>query len=295
MRFDGRARDIYTPVDGMSFSTLAEDAYVATIKPDRTIAAIQTTPERANIGKLVGQRGGGHLREILKEALPDEINHATPLYLILDDISGASLISAWAWMHWTPDWMEQFKDKRDEHIKRMEGVCIGFRPGSQALDVVRFDHPQQGEPAPSPGLRNPEDPDGWHPLTNQDKVGMRRARCIDLWQDDVIHIHSAFQDSASAPSGVRQVLHEYRLTASADPHTLELLSLEAEPRVLPFPECTAAPANLRRLLGTPLGQLRNQVLTSLPGSAGCTHLNDAVRALAEVPALLDKLKQQRDA
>jgi hypothetical protein len=31
------------------------------------------------------------------------------------------------------------------------------------------------------------------------------------------------------------------------------------------------------------------VLKSLPGTLGCTHLNDALRALAEVPALVGRL------
>lgn len=289
-RFDGRARDILTAADGRAFTPLAEDAYVAMVKNDRTIQAITATPPRDNIEKLLGERGGGHLREVLKTHLPTEIQQATPLYLVLDDISGTSLICGWAWMHWRDDWIELFKGNREEHLKRMEGVCIGFRPGSQALDLARFEKPKEDDPAPSPGLRNPEDPDGWHTFTDQTQVGMRRARRIDLWrQDGVIHIDSAFQDSASTPQGVRMVLHEYRLLATVDPDTLAILTIEARPCVLPFPECTAAPANLQRLVGTPIDELREQVLNQLPGTAGCTHLNDAVRALAETPSLVQKL------
>jgi hypothetical protein len=36
--------------------------------------------------------------------------------------------------------------------------------------------------------------------------------------------------------------------------------------------------------------MREKVLAELPGVAGCTHLNDALRALAEAPALLEKLR-----
>jgi hypothetical protein len=70
-----------------------------------------------------------------------------------------------------------------------------------------------------------------------------------------------------------------------------VLSVEAEPRVLPFVECTSAPANLQRLIGAPLPELRDRVLAELRGTAGCTHLNDALRALAEVPALIDHLPE----
>jgi len=36
--------------------------------------------------------------------------------------------------------------------------------------------------------------------------------------------------------------------------------------------------------------LRKTVLSKLAGTAGCTHLNDVLRALAEVPQLLEKLR-----
>ncbi len=294
-RFVGRARDILTAADGAGFTALAEDGYIAAIAPDRTIQAISAAPARDRLDKLLGERGGGHLREVIRENLPEETAQGTPLYLILDDISGVSLICGWAWSHWSSDWLGQIQGQREEHLKRMEGVCIGFRPGSRALDPARFLIPAAEEPAPSPGLRHPGDPEGWHEFTAQEEVGMRRARRVDLWRDEVIHIDSAFQDSASTPAGVRMVLHEYRLTATADPATLEILTIAAEPGVLPFPECTAAPANLQRLVGTPLAELRANVLASLPGVAGCTHLNDALRALAEVPVLARHLPPQEAA
>ena len=117
---------------------------------------------------------------------------------------------------------------------------------------------------------------------------MRRARRMDVRRLDTrIVIDAAFQDSATTPSGGRAVVHEYRLSATADAQSLRLLSVEAEPRVLPFVECPSATANLSRLLGTPLPELRDKVLAELRGTAGCTHLNDALRALAEVPALAE--------
>ncbi|HEY2659678.1 MAG TPA: DUF2889 domain-containing protein [Caulobacteraceae bacterium] len=120
---------------------------------------------------------------------------------------------------------------------------------------------------------------------------MRRARRIDVWVDDLIRIDAAFQDSATNPQGGRTAVHEYRLTAAADPGSLKLLAVYAEPRVLPYPECPAAAANVTRMIGTPLPDLRERVLNDLRGTAGCTHLNDALRALAEVPALVQRLRQ----
>jgi hypothetical protein len=118
---------------------------------------------------------------------------------------------------------------------------------------------------------------------------MRRARRIDISCDTLIRIDAHFQDSATTPEGTRSALHEYRIRATADPVALTLLSIEADPRVLPFAECPAAAPNAQRLVGKSLAQLRETVLDELRGVLGCTHLNDALRALADVPALLPRV------
>jgi hypothetical protein len=174
--------------------------------------------------------------------------------------------------------------------RKTEGVCAGFRPGSSALNADGTSSAQQSF-ADVCDLRRTDDPDGWHAFTDQADVGMRRARRIDVWVDDLIRIDAAFQDSATNPQGGRTAVHEYRLTAAADPGSLKLLAVYAEPRVLPYPECPAAAANVTRMIGTPLPDLRERVLNDLRGTAGCTHLNDALRALAEVPALVQRLRQ----
>ncbi|MGV9960193.1 DUF2889 domain-containing protein [Rhodococcus aetherivorans] len=79
---------------------------------------------------------------------------------------------------------------------------------------------------------------------------------------------------------------EYLVKATADPVTGELLSLSAYPRVLPYDECPLASLSVDRIFGTPLRDLRVAVLEIFPGTGG-THLNDAMRAMAEVPVLVD--------
>ena len=76
------------------------------------------------------------------------------------------------------------------------------------------------------------------------------------------------------------------LQATAEQGSGKLLLIAAQPRVLPYPECPAAAGNIARLIGLPLASLRQQVLVMLRRELGCTHLNDALRALAEVPALI---------
>ncbi len=298
MRLIGRARDVVTPPSGGSPILCAEDSFEAVLKPDRTIVALESDPPRPKLAQLIGTRGGGRLRHALEHFVPEERRHATPLYLILDDISGASLVAPWAWSQWQKDWLESpggmTRPQLDRMIQDMEGICTGFAPGSSSLDPERLAG-QSEDGTPTSDLRHPDDPDGWHAFTLQNTVGMRRARRIDVRVGKEIYIEAAFQDSAAKPDGTRAALHEYDLMATADPSSLRLLSIDAIPRVLPFGECPGAVRNISRLLGSELLLLRQTVLDQLPGTLGCTHLNDALRALAEVPALVNHLRGARSA
>jgi hypothetical protein len=61
------------------------------------------------------------------------------------------------------------------------------------------------------------------------------------------------------------------------------------PRVLPYSECPLAVRHVPALAGLPLSELRTAVLERLRGPRGCTHLNDMLRALADVPGLVARL------
>jgi Protein of unknown function (DUF2889) len=291
MRLVGRARDVVTAKAGGRPVIYAEDGFEALLSPERSIVSIEADPPRAALSRLVGERGGGGLRRALQQVIPEERLNATPLYLILDDIAGSSLVAGWAWSQWDPNWLETSRAALkgfdlEKAFRSREGICSGFAPGSSA-----FSPKTNRSGTPTSDLRNPDDPEGWHAFTAQDgSVGLRRARRIDVRLGKDILIDSAFQDSATTSSGGRAVVHEYRLTASADHKSLRLRSIEAEPRVLPFIECPSAVNNVGLLLDTPLPELRDKVLAELKGTAGCTHLNDALRALAEVPVLVQHLR-----
>lgn len=141
----------------------------------------------------------------------------------------------------------------------------------------------------SPDLRHPDDPDGWRAFTVQDHVAFAEHVASTCGCKMKIVMDSVTQDSASTPVGGREVVHEYRLRVTADPRSERILSINAEPRVLPSMECVGAKHNVARMLDVPLWALRERVLADLRGTAGCTHLNDALRALAEVPALVNRL------
>lgn len=280
------ARDILTPANGGAPRVLAQD-HADVIAEHRVIKSVASTPPREGLEKLAGARAGGHLRAAIDAALPEERRAGTPLYLLLDDLAGATLVAGWAWSRWTDDWIRARSEAEiTAHMSRMEGICIGFRPGSAALGFEG--RPRPGQNATRvPSLVHPDDPAGWHQLVDRGGVNFRRARRIDVWREDgLIHIDSAFQDSASAPDGGDRIaIHEYRLVATADAEARTMLSAHATPGTLPYAECPAAPSNISAMVGTLLSELRQAVLVTLRKTAGCTHLNDAMRALAEVPRL----------
>jgi hypothetical protein len=280
------ARDILTPFSGGPPQILAQD-HADVLADHRVIRTISSIPPRPALAQLAGARAGGHLRSALDAVLHEERIAGTPLYLLLDDLAGATLVAGWAWSRWTKDWYSGLpKEEIEAHLRQMEGICIGFRPGSSALGAGGIPRPDQNATRVVP-LQHPDDPDGWHPLLDRGGTNFRRARRIDVWREDgLIHIDSAFQDSASAPDGGQRIaVHEYRLTATADGDATTLLSAVATAGTLPYAECPAAPTNISAMVGTPLRDLRQAVLLTLRKTAGCTHLNDAVRALAEVPRL----------
>lgn len=288
--FSGRARDYLTPAGGGAGRVLGEATMEARLTEDKTIASIVADPAPARLQELVGQRGGSHLRLFLREIMPELIAEANPLYLTLDDISGTSLVSAFAWSQYTDDWAARLRQTMSEEqlAKLMAdrvNVCWGLQEGNSGVSG-QMGSANNVADADAGDLRNPADPDGWHRLPHHDGPGFRRARRIDVWHEDGrIHIDTAFQDSAAKRDGGRVAIHEYRVRGVVGAASGELLSLEPEAHILPFSECPGAIHNARRLVGTPIGAIRDTVLAELRGPQGCTHLNDALRALAEVPKL----------
>lgn len=293
MRMIGRGRDVVTDAAG-GLTLMDSQRIDLSISPRREIAALVASPERADLAKLQGVRAGGQSRALLAETLPKERAAGSLLHFLIDDFAGASLVAPWAWSRWRDDWRIALGGGGDKQApsgrRPMANVCIGFRPGATSLDAAgqpRQDVHSHLRVAP---LNNPDDPQGWHELPDQTSVGMRRARWTDIWlEQGLIQVRAGFQDSASSPQGARIGLHEYLVAAEIDTVSLELLALEADPRVLPYGDCLAAVPNTARLLGTLVSDIRQTVLEALPGIHGCTHLNDVLRSLADIPMLARRL------
>lgn len=291
MHMTGHARDLLTRTVEVAPAILAEDRFVAEVSPQREIITVTTEPPRST-GALAGARAGSQLRTAIANTLEDELTRGTPLYLLLDDIAGASLVAQWGVFQWfrEPTMPAVLQTQGDERFTRMEGVCIGFSPDSPVMSggpEDRTNYHVRVEP-----LDATADPHAWHALAVQQGPAARRARRIDLWFDgDLIMVDAHFQDSAPLPEGGRLAVHEYLLQATIDRASMTVQSIVADPRILPFRYCPAATLSVDRLVGVPVATLRKTVLDMFARTQGCTHLNDMMRSLAEVPQLSASLAE----
>jgi hypothetical protein len=285
LHLKGRARDLLTPVDGEPSVVSEVDLYAVTGR-ERDIQRIEADPAPAGLELLVGSRAGNNLRQAIATELPDEVANGTPLHLLLDDLAGSTLISGFVFVRWLdhlPEMRERFTKAPPN--RQMVDICSGFQSGSSALRSDGSIIHNQNTAYPGP-LADPTDPLGWHELDEPPVPAMRRARRIDVWDEGgTLCIDAMFRDSAWDPDGREVVVHEYQLLGQADRASGVLLSVTAVPRVLPYAECPGAAPNASWMAGTELRAMRTEVLERLRATDCCTHLNDGLRSLAEVPVL----------
>jgi hypothetical protein len=282
---EGTARDILTPSKGGAPITVGEGHYTIKASPLREILEIALSPDHANAQEMLGVRGGGASRIALGRIMGSI--EGSPLYQIMDDFAGASLVSGWVQTVWRVDWLERRRENLSDQMRhKMTNICTGFAEGGSSLTADGSpDSSGQSKTEVGP-LVNPNDLQGWHHLPQQEGPSFRRARRIDLWKEDgLIRCDVGFQDSGPSPQGTRMAVHEYQVSATVDPMDMTVTSLEATPRILPYRECPGAAANIHKLIGHLVTDFRQDVLNVLPGILGCTHLNDVLRALADVPVL----------
>jgi Protein of unknown function (DUF2889) len=288
-RFVGAGRDLLTRRDGVT-EVLATDAVSVDIEPaTREVVGVSWGRGDPTPG-LVGARIGRGVRQVMADTMADEVQRGSLMVQLLDDLTGSSIVAGFALSLWESG--SEGLTMGPGARRQMEGVCLGFAPGSSAL-------------APDGGVDNrysssevdnlvdPEDLAGWHELSARSEMSLRRARRIDVRlegsAEGPIEIDSMFQDSATTRSGGRRGVHQYGVRAAADPGSLRMLSVAANPSILPYGECPMAAAGLTTLVGRTLPELRDLVPVTLKGVRGCTHLNDAMRALSCVGDLSRRL------
>ena len=106
---------------------------------------------------------------------------------------------------------------------------------------------------------------------------------------DMIEVDAHFRDSLWDQDHAELAVHEYTVAATLEAESHVLRSIETVVRVLPFPECPWAAPHASTLVGMPVDSFRTSVQDTLTELQCCTHLNDMLRGLAEVPTLATHL------
>jgi hypothetical protein len=284
----GRARDLLTPLDDGKPEELATGGFRIMASPLREILSIEITPDHPRAQELVGVRAGGASRRELARILADL--RGTPTFQLLDDFAGASLVAGWIWSRWTNDWMTRATRVTGQSTAgrngQMTDICTGFAAGGSSFSADGTpDNLNQSSAEVGP-LEHPDDALGWHAMPFQQGPRKRRSRRIDFWREgDLLKVDAGFQDSGSNPDGGRTAIHEYRVYAEIIEATGDLAALQVQPLILPYRECPGASVKASRMIGHKVADFRDDVLDTLSGTMGCTHLNDVLRGLADVPRL----------
>jgi hypothetical protein len=289
----GAARDTITAPSGDG-QVLAEASVRAIVGPERILEQLTIDPASHDVSPLLGRAVGRGFRAAVDETVPQERNAQTPLYLLLDDLPVAALISGYADLYVrNPDQPDSEARQRARSLRA--DICAGWASdATMMLEIERVGRiPTPIGPA-APRLERDDDPLGWHPIGDLGPGSMRRRRRIDAIAGETLAIDAMFRDSHVDADGLETVLHEYSLEAVVDPTDLVVLSCEATARVLPWTECPRAATSGGRLVGQRVDALRGFVRNELVGTTTCTHLNDLLRSLADIIPLARALAKAGD-
>jgi Protein of unknown function (DUF2889) len=279
-----RGRDLVTPSVGEEQTVATADVVGEVAYLDgRALTALHAHPDTAELAQLVGQRLSSGFRARVDEAVPEHREQESVLYQILDDLPVATLISGYV-LSTVP-----LPAAPPAATHPNENLCAGWRTGGTIMvEINHSGRPPMVTGPLAPPIVAPDDPVGWHGLPDLPEHAMRRVRRTDIWRrdDGTVAIDSFFRDSHMSADGEETAIHEYTITATVDPSSATLLSASAQPGALPWTECPPASASATRVAGTTLRDVRTTVRTTLVGTTTCTHLNDQLRSLAGVAALL---------
>lgn len=239
--------------------------------------------DNADLDALLGSRVGAGFRAKMAQLFPEEVRRATLLHLLLDDWVGAALVSGYATQHAAI--VDGVEAKMPVGVAdRMAGICAGFAPDASLIAYTRrHDVIPTGRGPVAPALHGLHDVD---PLRER---GMRRFRRLDVWplNAESVGFDAHFRDSHTDDDLVETIVHEYTVVGTVDASTRTITAVDAEVRVLPWRECPAAIGSAARIQGMNLAELRDRIRGEFIGTSTCTHLNDTLRALADLDALID--------
>jgi hypothetical protein len=252
---------------------------------DRVIDDIRPDPQDRRLSQLLGSRVGPGFRSTVGRLLPEEAARASLLHLLLDDWVGAALVSGYAVQHAAI--ILGIEEKLPPGTAdNMAGICAGFASDASLV-------PYAGRNGTIPSVHGPIAPPlvdgGMHSVEPLRAHGMRRFRRLDLGPVDAgsAEFDAHFRDTHVDGDGVETIVHEYTVVGTVGTSTRTVTSVTATVQVLPWRECPGAIGSAARVQGMTLSELRARIRGEFVGTSTCTHLNDTLRAIADLDALID--------
>ncbi len=300
LRFSGRSRDALT-LDPAAPPTPIARALVRATVGAGVVESLSVHPHVPGADQLVGKRLAVGFRTAIWRNLREEYDAGTPLHALLDELPGAHVISGFA--------VRRLAVRRlaVRRLAAAAGPAAAARPGVRRLDVcagwaadseaaAEYRATGQSPPPLAMPLAPPRpalgaDAAGWHTLAPLRPGSMSRRRRLDVWLDGAagIRVDAVFRDVFCDDDGAERTLHEYAVQALVDAATFEVTQIEATPVLLPHTECPSTAGTAQAMISAPVRGLRERVSMDLFGPSCCTHLNDLLRTLADVPVLAASL------
>lgn len=284
----GAARDLVTFDDGSCAEVgMANVGSRIDYLGGYRVLELTSDPALSDPSLFVGRAASAGFRSVVASALPGERERATLLHLLLDDLPGAVLVSGYVGVR------ARMPVKREGNFAlQILDLCAGFtRDGTILTETDHTGMPPAAVGPVAPSLDRSDDPDAWHPIEALAQHGVRRLRRLDVVPGEMVTISAYFRDSHMSDEGDETVIHEYSLDAELDPVSRCFTSSAARAQVLPWQECIDAETSARRLVGRSADGLRGEVRQSFVGPSTCTHLNDTLRSLEDVPVLAEMARQ----
>jgi Protein of unknown function (DUF2889) len=282
-----RGRDLLTTADRkprvLGAACLDVRADFASAIIDRILA----DPPHSALAELGGAHAFHGFRAEAEKALPGERESGSLRYQLLDDVPITLMLSA--------------------RVLRAAGlgipisspkqvpvdVCAGWVAGGTLLVGLTEQGPPFNRGPVAAPIDAPDDALAWHEFDPLPHHATRRHRRLDVWSlGETAEVDCFFRDSFAGADGVERVVHEYGVHATVDPETSRFVSCVATAGPLPYPECPNAVASAGRLAGISVDGLRRTVRDGFVGPTTCTHLNDTLRSLEDVAALLRMLRDE---
>ena len=191
-RVDARARDVRTNPDGTT-DVVGEAWLRATVSPQLGLLSITTSPDVPALQQLLGGSVGSGFRsrvnEVLSEAGTPGCEDGSLLYLLLDDLPGATLVSGYVLLRGghlddppvDADPVQPLPKRPGPEIGRKGDLCAGWAQDATMMVHIRSTGliPVPVGP-PAPVLEREGDPFSWHAMTDLPPLSIRRRRRLDL-------------------------------------------------------------------------------------------------------------------